>query len=464
MVRRVAWIAFTLLALGLTTGATAGAAAGAAAVGVRPEVRLRAAPDQRYALFLPPGYEQDALPRPILVVLDPRGRALEALNLFAPAARRLGWIVASSYETRSDAGGERNQVTIPALFEDLRRWRIAPRRIYLAGMSGTARAAWAYALGLEQHAAGVIAAAGGLPADVPPRKTGFAYFGTAGFDDFNYGEMRALDAGFDAVDAPHRFEYFAGPHEWPSADLLGHGLLWLEVRAMAEGRRPADPALIRELFVADLADAEAASPPWRALERYRQLRADFAWTSLVDLAPITARLAVLEQDKAVRRGAKDHDRLLATEEGYRSAIALWRAAFLGAETVLRHGESLSLLRVAALRKDAVGDDAERAASARRRLEMALTEAGSYLPQALAELKSWRKAAASFEVATELSPATAWVWVELARARQRLGQKEEAQAALEAGLRLGYQRFDLLQQDPLLRELRFARIEPPQVPP
>src|SRR4030088_1830188 len=39
---------------------------------------------------------------PVLFVLDPRGRGLLALQLFAGAAERHGWLVVSSYNSASD--------------------------------------------------------------------------------------------------------------------------------------------------------------------------------------------------------------------------------------------------------------------------------------------------------------------------------------------------------------------------
>src|SRR5947208_14494015 len=57
---------------------------------------------QAFALYLPPGYTAERR-WPVLFVLDPRGRALLARDLFRDAAARLGWVAMSSYNTRSDA-------------------------------------------------------------------------------------------------------------------------------------------------------------------------------------------------------------------------------------------------------------------------------------------------------------------------------------------------------------------------
>lgn len=62
---------------------------------VVPEVVTLHDPEQRYSLFLPPGYD----PKErwlVLFVLDPRGRAVPAMELFVAGAAEHGWIVLSS--------------------------------------------------------------------------------------------------------------------------------------------------------------------------------------------------------------------------------------------------------------------------------------------------------------------------------------------------------------------------------
>src|SRR2546428_8751970 len=81
---------------------------------------------QRFALYLPPGYTTERR-WPILLVLDPRGRALLALRLFQDAAARLGWIVMSSYNTLSDGPPEPTVAAVNAMLASAQaRWPIAP--------------------------------------------------------------------------------------------------------------------------------------------------------------------------------------------------------------------------------------------------------------------------------------------------------------------------------------------------
>src|SRR5688572_11599284 len=73
-----------------------------------------------YALYLPEGYDPDAA-WPVLLVMDPRGRAVMAAEPFFAAADTYGWVVASSYDTRSDvmSGQDPNGPAVAAVLGDV---------------------------------------------------------------------------------------------------------------------------------------------------------------------------------------------------------------------------------------------------------------------------------------------------------------------------------------------------------
>jgi predicted esterase len=173
---------------------------------------------QTYALSLPPGYTTDQR-WPVLFVLDPRGRALLALRLFEAAASRLGWVVMSSYNTLSDGPAEPNVNAMDAMLTSAQaRLSVDPSRFYLAGFSGTARAALRFGVTLRGHVAGVIAAGGALGFELGGPETVFAgdstfgYFGAAGTRDFNYEEVLAMGDRFRTTRVPFRVAVFDGPH------------------------------------------------------------------------------------------------------------------------------------------------------------------------------------------------------------------------------------------------------------
>src|SRR5712664_960624 len=219
----------------------------------RLEEQVRSVTDtsQTFALYYPPGYSTERR-WPVLLVLDPRGRALLALKLFQDRAARLGWVILSSYNTLSDGPPEPNVDAGNAMLA----WAQAhpsldPGRLYLAGFSGTARAALGFAVALRGHVAGVIAVGGALGFTLGGPETAFAgdstfaYFGSAGTRDFNYEEVLAMADRFRTTRVPFRVVPFEGPHSWPPAEVCGDALDWLELRAMLGGLRMMDSGWVR---------------------------------------------------------------------------------------------------------------------------------------------------------------------------------------------------------------------------
>lgn len=401
-------------------------------------VALREHPDQFYAAWLPQGAQER--PLPLLVVLDPRGRALEAMDLFLPAAQRLGWIVVSSYESLSDEGSERNAFTLPALLAEIeKKVLVAERRVYFAGFSGTSRSAYALSLQLGDNAGGLIANCGGLPPAIEPSKVPFAYFGATGTLDYNWAETLRLAEDHQKLGVTGRVEIFEGEHSWGPAELMSRAVYWLELQAMKKELRPRDPALVAEIFAAELEAAEA-KPPLDRLAAYRQLERDFA--GLHDLGALPKRWALLEKDEAVRAARKERESLLSLEEGYRLKVSQWRQAFTQTELPLPLNRSMSMLLIPSLQKEAAGEG-DAALSAQRRLRVAFSESNHYLPYRLEAGAQLRHAAACYELATQVRPESARAHVNLARAELRIGRQEEARKALSRALELGAERGQLV---------------------
>src|SRR5688572_1263360 len=163
-------------------------------------IACEADPNQTYAAFLPASYDPQRA-YPVVLLMDPRGRARIPLELFRPGADRLGYILISSYDTSSDGAWEPNERAVRAMLPDARRrFSIDPKRLYLAGFSGTARAAWDFSARLRDGVAGVIGFGAGLPSEKHPVGTPPPFFGGAGNTDFNFQELRALDDKLDKLE------------------------------------------------------------------------------------------------------------------------------------------------------------------------------------------------------------------------------------------------------------------------
>lgn len=84
-------------------------------------------------------------------------------------ARRNGWIVMSSYQSRSDTLESVTLFALQALLDESdKRFSTDRRRLYLAGMSGTAKTLWKVVKPLKGSLAGMIGCAGGYSPELPP--------------------------------------------------------------------------------------------------------------------------------------------------------------------------------------------------------------------------------------------------------------------------------------------------------
>lgn len=407
---------------------------------VIPSVRSHADTSERYALYLPSRY--DASRRwPALLVLDPRGRAITAMERFREAAERDGYVVMSSYNTLSDSTEEPNVRAVNAMLADLQdEFATDTTRMYLAGMSGTARLVWSFAYKLTGHVPGILAFAAGLPwigveAYARLRQpSSFAYFGGAGTSDFNFDEVRALGHALDSlVVIPHRSEYVDGPHGWPPAAVCGDGLDWMELQAMKRGLRPRDDSLLGAWIAHRLVQAKAAedsSRPYDAVTRYQAIRDDFR--GLRDTRVADDRLAVLERLPAVR-DREQRDLTLQTDfETYAQrkfrpfVLDLYNAAHPPAvEDALR---TLDIRRLQRQQRDSAHDRLA-AQAAGRMLALVSVNTAFYVPRMYFAKHDPADALAMLAIAHEVVPESPYICFQQAKAYAELGRTSDVLASL-----------------------------------
>lgn len=189
-----------------------------------------------YALYLPSAWTAERR-WPVLVMLDPGGRATLLVERFREAAERHGWVLMSAYDVRN--GGPDtlalNDAAVDAmLVAAQQRFALDAERLYFAGFSGMARYGWRIAVALDGQAAGLIGMGAGFP-DVPALwgamlrgAKPFPFFGIVGMRDPNLREMEDADAALGATAFPHRLALFDGEHEWPPAAAAAEAIDWLE--------------------------------------------------------------------------------------------------------------------------------------------------------------------------------------------------------------------------------------------
>lgn len=416
---------------------------------------------QTYALFLPSRYAPDRR-WPLLLVLDPRGRALLPLERFRASAERFGWIVMSSYNTRSDTSEDPNVAALTAMVEDANDLlTVDPRRVYLAGFSGTARVGWVIAQQMGDQVAGLLGFGAGLPGlHVLPylaegsRERRLAYFGGAGRTDFNYDELHELDGALDRLPVDHRIVYFPGPHAWPPEEVMAMGLAYMELHAMQAGLRGVNPELVETLYAEDLGAARRLQQGGWLLEAHSLLESIGRDYRNLREIPAARRLAAEITGSSAYVGAAEQATALREEaERYRVSFAGLLDEYDRKKKPPRLERSLERLKIGQLRERASGEDPRDALAARRLLATVLTQSSFYKPGDYMASGQPEKAAAMLAIARAIRPDSGRICLQLARARAEAGQTAEAVSALRCALEKGALTEAALAQDSSFDRIR-----------
>ncbi|MGH9459460.1 MAG: alpha/beta hydrolase [Thermoanaerobaculia bacterium] len=327
-------------------------------------IAARSDPTQTYAVYLPRRYDPEKR-YPLLAVFDPRSRGAMAAELFRDAAEARAWIVISSNDTRSDGPWEPNVRAVNAIFPDaLARFSVDTRRVYAAGFSGGAILAWVVGQ-TSGRLAGIIGVGGRLPDGLVVRDVRLAHYGAAGNRDFNFAEMKEIEALLDSEGATHRLEIFEGGHQWLPPAMTAEAIDWLEIVAMRDGLRPVDEALVAAVLEREVAAAkeyESAGRRLAAARRWRVIADSFA--GIVDTAAYAQRAESLFRSRDVQRERREETRSLAFEERRVRDVQLVLAKFRNPEIAVTPARLAHELGVASLvrqakRTDAAGDAAGR---------------------------------------------------------------------------------------------------------
>jgi predicted esterase len=403
-----------------------------------------------YALYLPPNYDPHQQ-WPAIFVLDPGARGARAAERFIPGADKYGYIVAASNDSRN---GPLRFDAINAMWGDVTsRFNIDKRRIYVAGMSGGARAAIDVAVVCKDCVAGVLACAAGFPEKLPFNPKTLMFHGIAGIYDFNYPELFNDNETLDRLQATHRFESFDGPHEWPPQDVVANALAWFRLQEMARGTTPPDPHFIADRFNIEssrAAQLESENKLYPAYLVYKQLLADFG--ALHDIAEAQKHFNSLKDRREIKDGIKSERNQFAAQQAYQSRIFPFMDSLEkgGAEpdTLNRAISATNDLRELTLHEK----NPERLIPLRRALNditIAAFEAGA-AARRRNDLTLTRKL---YEIALATKPDSPDVHYNLGCMYALEGNRKEAIRNLKKSLELGFKNFDLLKTDPDLEKLR-----------
>lgn len=410
---------------------------------------------QTYALYLPTSYTPSKR-WPVLYGFDPLGRGAIPVKLFSEAAERFGWVVVGSNNSRNGPVADSVRAA-RAMFEDTEaRISVEARRIYATGFSGGARQSILVDKLCRHCLAGIVAVGAGYPPELKPAApVTFALFGVAGVDDYNFPEMKALDAELERLGATHRFESFAGGHAWAPQKLAAAAVEWLELQAIKTGKRGGDEALVAGIWERRLAEArrlEAGAEVYAAFRAYESLTADFR--GLRDTAEAEKKLAALGAWKEVKAALKDEAEQLSRQQRLVSNLFELAERRRGEfEVRVQAGADFGRL-LEGLREKA---QAEADSGERRVARRVLNQLAAHFYETASNLRQRRARASevveALETAAEVAPNSPQLFFELAIAHAENSNRKRALAALRAAFEKGFKDKAALERERALDALR-----------
>ena len=442
-------------------------------------------PDQSYALYLPSNYSPDRK-WPILYAFDPGARGKVPVERFKEAAEKYGWIVAGSNNSRNGAFQPSVDAWNAIVKDTHDRLAIDDARVYVTGFSGGARLAIHLAMLCNDCVAGVIACGAGFPPGVVPSSANhFFFFGTAGFEDFNFPELRNLDQPLTKAGITHRIRAFDGRHEWAPADVATEAVEWMELNAMSGRKRSRDGALVESIWQKQLQRAQGLADSKKFYEAY-QTYAGMVETfkGLRDAEGAEKETGQLRENRAVTEAINDEQRQIKKQRDLEKQIGALIAArgrtdnseesnapATGGPPDINAPQEKSVPLDPGTRLDAIIAELRKqshaaADSSDRRIARRVLE-GLYIglfEQGLNQLQTQKlflAAVNTFKFATEVNPDRSGAFFYLAWAHAASGDKKKSLKALKTAVDKGFtdlaaiaenKAFDSIHNDPQYQQV------------
>lgn len=442
------------------------------------KVACRRDPKQTYAVYLPSNYV-GTRKWPILYAFDPGAHGRTPVEHYKEAAEKFGWIIAGSNNSRNGNGQTSIDAWNAITLDTTQRFSIDDGRLYTTGFSGGARMAILLATQCKDCVAGVIASGAGFPAGIEPSATmHFALFITAGTEDFNFAEVKSLEAQLVRANLLHQLKIFTGRHEWPPSLIAIHAIAWMELMAMKSGRRERDVGFVENWWNAKTTQAREFEDAMKFYDAYQiYLEISLSFKGLRDVSEVEAKVNQLRNSREVRDAIRGEQQEIRKQTDFEGQIARLVAA--SERTKLSEldatsdtpGRTNDAATEAETRLHAMLRDLNRQAkaepdSASRRVARRVIS-GQYIgffergSNSLQNQKRYDEAVRFFTLATEVDPERAGAFYYLAWAYNSRGDKKKSLKALQTAVDKGFsdaaalesnKAFDSLRDDPQYRKI------------
>jgi hypothetical protein len=173
----------------------------------------------KYYILIPGSLEQEQK-LPLVIVLDPHGDGILAVEKFRNAVQFFPCIVAGSELIKNNFPGYEN--AIMQMKSDIEnKYPVDEQRIIIAGFSGGARMAYNFALNHRVKAVLMVGAGPGK------QKPACPVYAISGVGDFNFAEQYQRPDIQSFSEDEFSSDYFYGIHEWPPPQQLSDGIVIL---------------------------------------------------------------------------------------------------------------------------------------------------------------------------------------------------------------------------------------------
>ncbi|MCB9232765.1 MAG: hypothetical protein H6581_13930 [Bacteroidia bacterium] len=206
---------------------------------VQPNLGCEGFPEEKYALYLPKDWSAEKK-WPVIVWFDPGAEGFKPVKKYQALAEEFGFIMVGSNHSKNGMNwGEIQSLNAILTAEILKKYAVAPGKIYLGGFSGGARVANLLALN-DTTSKAVIGCGAGFPQGQSLSHMWHSFFGLVGDEDFNLPELQALNEGLNNEQTAHYIRVFAGEHAWPPVEDMRMAFHWLKLEPLRHARVP-DP-------------------------------------------------------------------------------------------------------------------------------------------------------------------------------------------------------------------------------
>jgi|AntAceMinimDraft_17_1070374.scaffolds.fasta_scaffold00511_12 dienelactone hydrolase len=259
---------------------------------------------QNYSLYLPSYYNSDKQ-WAVIYAFDSHARGNIPVKLLKDNAEKYGYIIVGSNNSKNGLSWEYLNNSIDILFDDTeQRFSVDKKRIYCIGFSGGARVATSIAI-FKGGITGIIGCSAGFPKLNRPITNKFNYLGLTGNKDFNYLEMQNLNKALDKSDIKHQLIVFEGKHDWPPKKIIPDVFQWLEFNAMRNNLIPVNNSVIHNFIENNLPKKDETNNPSETYKTYILYKKLINYLDgLYDITEYEKILTKLEQSAQIQKALK----------------------------------------------------------------------------------------------------------------------------------------------------------------